>query len=176
MLWLLGVGCVKGTKKNERKKRKQVLVVFELQLFRLGLVIKGVKVGPLLLGDREGVAEAGDLIEINLGVNNPLLFIRGGKNLSPGINNGGVAPSDISSGLISGRGAGSHEKLVIHRPCPLEKLPVSWPGGHVEGAGEEDHLAATLRHQHRQLGEADVVADGKANPSEFWFVWFGFGF
>lgn len=41
--------------------------------------------------------------------------------------------------------------LVVDGPCALQELPVRGPRGEVEGAGEDEQLAALGAHDHGEL-------------------------
>ena len=62
-----------------------------------------------------------------------------------------------------GRGGWAAD-LIIDGAGADQKLPVCWAGDHVEGARVDQHVAAEVAVQRREVGEAYVVADAEPDP------------
>mmetsp|Transcript_54205 Transcript_54205/g.170410 ORF Transcript_54205/g.170410 Transcript_54205/m.170410 type:complete len:303 (-) Transcript_54205:125-1033(-) len=125
--------------------------------------LQPVDVLPLLLGDGDVRAEGLHLGHVQIGVHGAGLVLAGGQHLGPGVHDRGVAPGLVLETLETGRRARHDEALVVDCPRTGQELVVLRAGGGVEGAGVEDGLCALCPHQHGQLGEAHVVADGHAH-------------
>lgn len=57
---------------------------------------------------------------------------------------GGVPPGLIGGAGHPRRAAGEHEELVIHRPRPLQQLPVQRSRDGVEGSRVDENLRAAV--------------------------------
>ena len=84
--------------------------------FNLSLLHGLVEVSPLLHGDGDLLSDGGQVVEVKVGEDDGLLGLRGGDDLAPGIDDGGVTPGDVGGGVVARRARRGDVELVVHGP------------------------------------------------------------
>mmetsp|Transcript_11294 Transcript_11294/g.33466 ORF Transcript_11294/g.33466 Transcript_11294/m.33466 type:complete len:348 (+) Transcript_11294:52-1095(+) len=122
---------------------------------------EAVDVRPLLLRDGHVCPEGLHLRHVEVRVDDAGLLLAGHQHLAPGVDGSRVAVGLILEARQARRGAGDDEALVVDGAAAREQLVVLRTRRGVEGAREQDHLRPLRPHEHGELGEAHVVADGR---------------
>ena len=78
-----------------------------------------------------------------------------------------MRPAHVGAVLVARGRAAEGVDLALHGAGAEHYLPVRRAGGHVEAGRAEDGPGPVEGHEARELGEAHVEADAKAEPPEF---------
>ena len=84
-----------------------------------------VQIISLLEADGDLLPDRVKMLEVNLCHDDVLRVLSLGHDLTPGADNGGVAPGNIGGLHVPGGAGGGHPHLVINGPGPGQQLPVS---------------------------------------------------
>ena len=86
------------------------------------------------------------------------------QNLAPGRDDDGMAEGLAAVGMAAGLRGGDDEGAVLDRPRALQHVPVRLAGLARERGGCSQRDGAGMRLRAIEMREADVVADGHAEP------------
>eukprot|EP00617_Octactis_speculum_P010272 CAMPEP_0185794510 /NCGR_PEP_ID=MMETSP1174-20130828/160052_1 /TAXON_ID=35687 /ORGANISM="Dictyocha speculum, Strain CCMP1381" /LENGTH=151 /DNA_ID=CAMNT_0028489743 /DNA_START=152 /DNA_END=607 /DNA_ORIENTATION=+ len=115
---------------------------------------------------RDALSHCRHLRKVKLRNNNLLGFVRGGQDLPPRVDDGGMAPSLVRSPGNSCRGSKGHERLLVDSSSAPEQLPVKRPRMRVECAWIDEQVCSFRAEGRRVLRETQVLKVKKRMSEE----------